>query len=150
MPNGHGGYRRPSNPAPVSGPGAHSRRTDGAPTMTLPDAKYGEAAAFSQIQSGAQMGSPSAPAPTSPAPALPQPTPLSAPTAHPGMPVTAGADAGAGPGSSVLGLPDQSATADDLRRRYGPVLPLLIRKADDPRTSQAFRDQVRYVISMIG
>ena len=29
MANGRGGYRQPSNPAPVSGPGALSKRTDG-------------------------------------------------------------------------------------------------------------------------
>ena len=28
-----GGYRTPSNPAPVSGPGALSQRTDGGPTQ---------------------------------------------------------------------------------------------------------------------
>jgi len=28
-----GGYRKPSNPAPVSGPGALSQRTDGGPTQ---------------------------------------------------------------------------------------------------------------------
>jgi len=32
-----GGYREPSNPAPVSGPGALSQRTDGGPTQ---GAKY--------------------------------------------------------------------------------------------------------------
>ena len=42
MADGHGGYRRPTNPSPVSGPGALSRRTDGQqPTQDLPNAKYG-------------------------------------------------------------------------------------------------------------
>lgn len=56
MANGHGGARTPANPAPVSGPGAMSRRTDGAqPTMELPNARYGEAATFRQDQQGAAM-----------------------------------------------------------------------------------------------
>ena len=29
MAEAHGGYRQPSSPAPVSGPGALSKRTDG-------------------------------------------------------------------------------------------------------------------------
>ena len=54
--SGHGGYRRPTNPAPVSGPGALSRRTDGMqPRATLPDAKYGEQQAFQQAQGAAPM-----------------------------------------------------------------------------------------------
>jgi hypothetical protein len=37
MANGHGGPRTPANPAPVSGPGALSKRTDGAqPKMQSP------------------------------------------------------------------------------------------------------------------
>ena len=32
-PEGRGGYRAPSNPAPVSGPGALSQRTDGGATQ---------------------------------------------------------------------------------------------------------------------
>ena len=56
MANGHGGYRRPTNPAPVSGPGALSRRTDGRqPTRSLPNAKYGENAAFEAAQGAAPM-----------------------------------------------------------------------------------------------
>lgn len=151
MANGqHGGYRQPSNPAPVSGPGQHSRRTDGGPSkMDLPNAKYGEAQNFDQIQSGAPMSSPSGSA--TPAPqGAPMPTPLGAPTALPGQPVTAGADAGDGPGMSVLGLPDSSNEVADLRRRYGRLLPFLIRKADDPTSSQDFKDQVRYLLSKIG
>lgn len=48
-----GGYQRPSNPAPVSGPGAMSKRTDGGPVQKLrdlPDAQYGEAATFRDLQ----------------------------------------------------------------------------------------------------
>lgn len=146
MAEGHGGYRRPANPAAVSGPGAHSQRTDGRPKqMDLPDAKYGEAANFQEIQQGASMGAGPSPA-TGSAPAATMPTPLGDPTAMADQPVTAGADAGAGPGSEALGLPSGEFSAD-IKRRLGPLLPFLIRKADDPHASQELRAQVRYLIA---
>lgn len=142
----HGGYRRPSNPAAVSGPGAHSQRTDGRPQqMDLPDAKYGEAAQFRDIQQGAAMGAPSTPSGGAPAP-MQAPTSLADPSQSPDQPVTAGADAGAGPGSDALVLPSQEFSAD-IKRRLGPMLPFLIRKADDPNASQEMRDQVRFLIA---
>ena len=144
--NTHGGYRKPSQPAAVSGPGAHSQRTDGRPQqMDLPDAKYGEAAQFQEIQQGAALGaSPSPAGGGGPAPTLP--TPLSDPSASADKPVTAGADAGAGPGSEALGLPSQEFSAD-VKRRLGPLLPFLIRKADDPHASDELRQQVRFLIA---
>lgn len=43
MPEGNpGGYRRPRNPAPVSGPGAQSQRTDGQPMRAPSGMDYGE------------------------------------------------------------------------------------------------------------
>lgn len=51
----HGGYRMPSNPAPVSGPGKFSGRTDGQTARALPDAGYGEQAEFQEMQGGAPM-----------------------------------------------------------------------------------------------
>jgi hypothetical protein len=56
--SGHGGYRRPANPAPVSGPGQHSRRTDGKqPVMQgAGNGDYGDEQAMQQIQGGAAMG----------------------------------------------------------------------------------------------
>ncbi len=102
----HGGYRKPANPAPASGPGSQSRRTDGnQPRMDLPGAKYGEQAAYQDAQSSAPMaqqnsgrgGGVAAPPP-------PAPTPLGAPTERPGEPVTAGADAGAGPDAAAAGI----------------------------------------------
>lgn len=147
MADGHGGYRRPSSPAAVSGPGAHSARTDGRPKqMDLPDAKYGEAANFQEIQQGAAMGAPAASTSGGGGMPMTPPTPLGEPSQSPDQPVTAGADAGAGPGSEALGLPSGEFT-DDIKRRLGPLLPFLIRKADDPHASQALRDQVRYLIA---
>lgn len=48
MTDGRGGYRRPTNPAPASGPGALSQRTDGgppvAPTPEMPEPPQAQAA----------------------------------------------------------------------------------------------------------
>lgn len=150
MANGHGGYRQPSNPASVSGPGALSRRTDGGPIRDLPNAEYGGNAEFRSLQQAAPVAaSASGGGSASPDPAS-MPVGFGADTSFPDMPVTAGADAGAGPGMEALGLPDASNEVEDLRRRYGALLPFLIRKADHPSSSQQFRDQVRYLVAKIG
>lgn len=111
-----GGYQRPRNPAPVSGPGALSKRTDGGPAQAmrdLPNARYGENAEYRAAEQVAPMAASPAPSPgsasggpVSPAgppqsPMLP-PVPLTADTQMPGQPVTAGAPIGAGPNSMVL------------------------------------------------
>ena len=119
--SGVGGLQRPTNPAPVSGPGALSQRTDGGPAQamrSLPDAKYGENAAFRGIESGAPMAAAPSPSsggadaggssPASAPPALTPPPPLTDGTTRPDEPVTHGADAGPGASSAVMALPDPS------------------------------------------
>jgi hypothetical protein len=105
MANGHGGHRTPRNPAPVSGPGALSRRTDGGSPqgrMQLPDAKYGEQAAFQEAQGGAPMAGSS----------MPPPQPLTGPSMRPQEPVTAGAASGPGPGPGLGQLSPQRTISD--------------------------------------
>lgn len=135
-----GGYRRPANPAPVSGPGAMSARTDGGPAdsqpmRAIPDAAYGEQAEFMGIQAGAPMA------------ADPQMTPqipgIDAPTMRPTEPITAGAALGAGPGPEVLPSLD-SAMSEDMRT-IARFVPMLERRAEDPDAPQAFRMFVRYL-----
>lgn len=89
----HGGYRAPANPAPVSGPGALSARTDGVPNGQVSGLAYGENGALN-----AQAAS----APMAQAPAGPQITPLDAPSQFSDEPVTAGSPLGPGPGPEVL------------------------------------------------
>lgn len=112
--SGRGGYQKPSSPAPVSGPGALSQRTDrGQPQRQITGQPYGEAKAFQEQQTQAPMAStPGPPAPSmagGPAGGPPRemPTPLSAPTQRPDEPVTAGAPVGAGP--NALPGPDLQA-----------------------------------------
>jgi hypothetical protein len=55
---GKGGYQPPAHPAPVSGPGALSARTDGGPGQPvkhLSDAQYGEDASYVSQQQGAPV-----------------------------------------------------------------------------------------------
>jgi len=108
-----GGYRQPSNPAPVSAPGALSQRTDGGAIdgMTQPQQaytgfKYGENQAIQEQQSGASMaGNPFPMADISP---------LNAPTARPEEPVTTGINMGEGAGTEVMrGMPNMGPSLVD-------------------------------------
>lgn len=118
-----GGYQKPNNPAPVSGPGKFSRRTDG--KVPSPDIdterglQYGdrqmleEAARMSPV-AGAQGAPVSGRAMAGSAPArggIP-PWLLNTPDNAPDEPTTAGLDMGAGPGSEVL---DARIPTDDIR-----------------------------------
>ncbi len=96
-----GGYKQPSNPAPVSGPGALSQRTDGGAVdgMTQPQQQYtgfpyGTNGAIEEQQSGAPMAG-------NPFP-MADVTPLGAPTQRPDQPITAGINEGPGGGSELL------------------------------------------------
>lgn len=118
MANGHGGYRKPEHPAPVSGPGKYSKRTDGGPAQVLsaaPDQGYGEAGQQLDAQRIAPMAGT---APMPPAAPLPNadsggagPTGPTAgfgdPTSRPDEPITAGVNIGPGPGSMFLPSPAQ-------------------------------------------
>jgi hypothetical protein len=104
MAEQQGGYRRPSNPAPVSGPGALSRRTDGQGARYMAGGEYGEGQEMMDLQTSAPMSK----APEQPRMRQPRssrqvveegmrPTPLFAPTERPDEPITAGAPFGPGP-----------------------------------------------------
>lgn len=124
----HGGYRRPNNPAPVSGPGAMSKRTDGGPTQPMMEVggfEYGGRQDFEDIQGGAPMAA---------SDPLPTPTALFAPTERPTEPITAGAPFGPGPGpaappnagqrklpsSQLAAIADSDPTGE--LRRYADIL----------------------------
>lgn len=116
----------------------------------LPNAEYGEGKEFREIQRGAPLPSvaptpkPPAPMPSSP---LPPNVPLNAPTQYPDQPVTAGADAGAGPGMESLGIPDQMDVDMAAMRSRLPALELL---AGHPGTSPAVRNYIRKLRGMAG
>lgn len=118
-----GGYREPTNAAPVSGPGALSRRTDGPLRGPVPGA-----VAPGEAQASAASG-----------PDLSQLTPFGAPSERPDEPITAGAPFGAGPGPSFGQAPMSPQTAERLRS-YLPALILAASSEDaDPATKQYVR-----------
>ena len=106
-----GGYRKPNNPAPISGPGALSQRTDGGgtqPATYVPGLPYGQGQETYKNQVAAPMAG-------NPIPQMEMPTPLMAPTSRPSEPITAGIDRGDGPGSEAMGrLPNRSYTIQDV------------------------------------
>lgn len=114
MADGHGGQRTPANPAPVSGPGALSRRTDGGPTsqpqMIAPGGEYGARKEMQEIQGGAEMQGTQAP------PSAADLIPFGAPTQNPDEPITAGAALGPGVGPQAAGIAsDTDATLEQMK-----------------------------------
>ena len=90
---GKGGYQKPNNPAPVSGPGKMSQRTDGGPAdpqpmRHIPTDEWGGSAEMNDVQQGAPMAGGVV--------REPPPTRLDAPDDRPDVPVTAGANMGPG------------------------------------------------------
>ena len=76
MGDNRGGYRKPANPAPVSGPGALSQRTDGSPSQPatyIPGLPQGEGQATYDQQVSAPMAG------TAPVREMPPIVPLSEP-----------------------------------------------------------------------
>jgi len=106
-----GGYRAPSSPAPVSGPGALSQRTDGGPTQGakyVSGLPYGQGQETYSNQVAAPMAGNSMGASAMGISGLVQmemPTELMAPTQRPNEPMTYGIDIGEGPGSEIMNLP---------------------------------------------
>jgi hypothetical protein len=143
---GHGGYRKPTNPAVVSGPGAHSQRTDGKqPSMALPNAQYGEAKGFQEIQSGAPLAQSSGMTAPSGGSAMPSFTPMDAPSTMPDTPVTDGAQFGAGAGPEALGLPQDLEQMD--AQHLAKYLPTLISIAERDDTPPGMKAWVRSIIA---
>lgn len=121
-PGQSGGYRQPMNPAPVSGPGALSERTDGGAIdgMTQPAQRYsgfgyGENLALEEQQSGAPMAAMASFADI---------TPLKAPTVRPDEPVTTGINLGAGAGAEVMrDMPNMGPSLVDTIKRLAQFDP---------------------------
>jgi hypothetical protein len=112
-PGNSGGYRQPMNPAPVSGPGELSERTDGGAVdgMTQPAQRYagfgyGENLALEEQQAGASMAG-------TPSMSFADLVALDAPTQRPDEPLTAGINMGEGPGREALNLPNRAPSLVD-------------------------------------
>lgn len=139
-----GGYRKPGNPAPVSGPGRLSRRTDGGPIQGAKEipggGKYGERKELADLQSGAAMRGnpiPNVPSPLVPAAPPQQLTNLFAPTERPDEPLTAGAPFGPGftPTEEVTGR----------YKLISKYMPMLNEQANNPDAPDTFKNFVKFV-----
>lgn len=149
MANGHGGSRTPSSPAPVSGPGALSRRTDGGPSQPIrvpTGGQYGDATQLRQDQQAAPLAA--SPGGDQVAPGLlagltlPTGPAFNAPTQQPGVPVTDGAASGPGAGPEALGIQSQQDQDMQALIRY---LPVLEHMANVPGASASARNAVRAI-----
>jgi hypothetical protein len=156
MAERHGGKRTPRNPAPVSGPGKLSRRTDGGPAQVnaqMTGMAYGENKDFMEIQEGAAMaatpkskGAMQAPqgAATSAMGAMGLGNPLFSETQRPDEPVTAGVNFGPGAGATLPKPVYSQRSSDDLEnmKRY---LPDLIEAASFTGAPATFKSLVNYL-----
>lgn len=153
-----GGKRTPNRPAPVSGPGQLSQRTDGGPQQVqanMTGMPYGENAEFNTMQSMAPMSaSSSAKSPRASAREAKSmgggmsATPLFAPTQRPDEPVTAGAPFGPGEGRMTQPNSSQQAIAD--AAIIGKYLPDLMSMAEQDDTPVAFKRFVRHLRNLQG
>lgn len=108
-----GGYRKPTNPAPVSGPGALSQRTDGGPTQPatyISGLPYGQGQQTYDNQVAAPMAGNPIPKTNLNMGSMDDITPLTAPTRRAAEPITSGIDMGQGPGFASLNLPKSEPT----------------------------------------
>lgn len=143
-----GGYRKPGKPAPVSGPGALSRRTDG---RVAEGFAYGMNKQINEQAAGAPM----AKAPTFNAGSarmgevrsLAPVTPITAETMDVNDPITNGVPVGPG-ANSIPGIPSGPTEDPDINmiRDYYPMLEFW---ASQPGTSQATKDYVQYLRTII-
>jgi len=127
-----GGYRRPENPAPVSGPGSLSRRTDGQGAMYMSGGEYGEGQEMMDLQNSAPMSKTETVRPRSARPRAARSggvdaglTSLFAPSERPDEPVTAGMPFGPGENGPR--------TREPVRGRLTSTLEKIIQYDSSPR-----------------
>jgi hypothetical protein len=73
--------------------------------------------------------------------------PLGAPSRRPDEPVTAGVDAGPGPGREVLGLKTPTDVALEDLTKLAKYMPLMMQYADTPQSSGTMKAFVKYLRS---
>lgn len=145
---GWGGYRAPSSPAAVSGPGALSARTDGG-VMDPNSPSYGEVADVQSLASSSPMAAPAAATGSAPAGVdLTSVVGLGDTSRYPDQPVTSGAALGAGPGADALGLPQTSADRQraDVRAIGPGAVQAMVAAASRADATPSFKALVRAVV----
>jgi hypothetical protein len=139
MAENRGGMRPTApqnNPANVSGTGGAGQSGRVASGFA-----YGMNKQINEQAASAPMAK--APRPTAPpmnvAPTPRPVTPITAPTMNPNEPITAGVDIGAGPGSSVLMLPNDATNQAEFNKSIESYYPVLSYIASRPNTSPETR-----------
>jgi len=144
----------PQNNYAVSATGGSGNGgTQGAKAMT--GGEYGDNQAMMELQTSAAMNA-SPTMPSSPSQGRPQMAPssqkltqLDAPTDRPDEPVTTGIDMGTpGAGSEVMYANNSTLNVED-RQRMLTALPTLAILAESTSSSNAFRNYVRYLRSVL-
>lgn len=149
-----GGYQKPSSPAPVSGPGRMSKRTDGQPIRDPGGLPYGDNQELRSQQAAAPMSgaSPEAMAAQQGGiggiPLANLAPSLFDPTDRPDEPLTAGASFGPGPGPEALSTP--SAGNGPTQARLTAYMPVYIQMAESPYTSPEFKAMTNYIRQVLG
>jgi hypothetical protein len=132
------------NPAAVPMPGPMSNRSDLPPAQgakRLPDAAYGEQQRFQAEQNAAPMAKAENP--------LANIVPLGAESRRPNEFVTAGVDAGPGPGREVLGMQNPADTQIADLSMISKYLPLMQTFADSPNSTGTMKAFTKYLKSQI-
>lgn len=147
-----GGDRVPSNPAPVSNPGAGSARTDGQAARYA--AGIDNAGDFYEMQTQAKLNKSGVALPTGRsgvAPVIQEDiVPLDAFTQRPDEAVSAGAASGAGPdGSALASTTMLSAMNDADLAKLAAHLPVYARIAESPNASAAFKNWYRWLRTQV-
>lgn len=128
-----------------SGPGKFAKRTDRQGAKRLPNAAYGEQKDFQAQQMSAPMARSNNPQQA--ANPMASVVPFNAPTRRPDEPVTAGVDAGPGPGSEILGTKGPVDTQLEDLSKLSKYMPLLMQYADSPQSSGTMKAFVKYLRS---
>ena len=124
------------------------------PAKAMTGGQYGENKDMMELQTSAMMNaSPTYAATPSMGRSQSAPTgqnvlPLDAPTERPNEPVTTGIDGYDGAGTEVMYAKDQTLATED-RQRMITALPTLSLLAESPSASNAFRNYVRYLRSVL-
>jgi hypothetical protein len=132
------------NPAAVPMPGAMSNRSDLPPAQgakRLPDAAYGEQQRFQAEQNAAPMAKAENP--------LANIVPLGAETRRPNEFVTAGVNAGPGPGREVLNMQNPADTQIADLSMISKYLQLMQTFADSPNSTGTMKAFTKYLKSQI-
>lgn len=146
--NQNSGGMRPTapqnNPANVSGTGGAGQ--SGQAIRPYTGMPYGQGQALMQQQASAPMAKGTTPAPAMSGLGLPAVPQLTDPTQNPGQPVTAGANAGPGPGTEALQIPSNmmpdNTQANKTLDSYYPVMNFI---SSRPSTSA----ETRQVLSLL-